>query len=70
MPRFKAADAKPAEGERVLVHDDARERIEFGLYAGGRWYVEDSAEGRLKEIEGVTRWAPLLESEEYDPAAD
>ena len=70
MPWFKASDAKPAEGERVLVHDDANERIEFGRYAGGRWYVEDSEEGRLTEIVGVTRWAPLLDSEEYDPATD
>ena len=70
MPWFKVSDAKPAEGERVLVHDGAKERIECGRYAGGRWYVEDPEEGRLSEIEGVTRWAPLLESEEYDPAED
>ena len=70
MPWFKASDAKPAEGERVLVHDDANERIECGRYSGGRWYVEDSGGGRPCEIEGVTRWAPLLESEEHDPADD
>ena len=41
-----------------------------GLYVGGRWYVEDSGDGPLTEAEGVTRWAPLLDSEEYDPADD
>lgn len=70
MPWFKASEWKPAEGERVLIHDDANERVEFGHYAGGRWYVEDLSGGRPNEVEGVTRWAPLLESEEYDPAED
>jgi hypothetical protein len=41
-----------------------------GLYAGGRWYVEDPSDGRLTELDNVTHWAPLLESEEYDPADD
>ena len=70
MPWFKASEWKPAEGEQVLIHDGARERVEFGRYVGGRWYVEDLRDGGLKEIEGVTRWAPVLESEEYDPADD
>jgi hypothetical protein len=70
MPWFKTSDAKPAEGERVLVHDGANGRVELGRYAGGRWYVEDGEGGRPSEIEGVTHWAPLLESEEYDPAED
>ena len=70
MPWFKASDAKPAEGERVLIHDGANERIALGRYSGGRWYVEDPDGGRPREVGGVTRWAPLLESEEYDPAED
>ena len=70
MPWFKAADAKPAEGEQVLIYDGAAERIRLGRYGGGRWYVEDADGGRLTEIEGVTRWAPVLESEQYDPAED
>ena len=70
MPWFRVSDAKPAEGEQVLIHDGARERVECGRYVGGRWYVENLTDGRLTEIEGVTRWAPLLESEEYDPAED
>jgi hypothetical protein len=70
MPWFKASDSKPAEGERVLVHDPKGERMLAGLYAGGRWYVEDARDGSLTEAPGVTHWAPLLESEEYDPADD
>ena len=70
MPWFKVEDAAPADGERVLVHDDRRNRIEVGRRVGGRWFVEDGADGRLKEVEGVTHWGPLLDSEEYDPADD
>jgi hypothetical protein len=70
MPWFKASDVQPADGERVLIHDDANERVGLGRYAAGRWYVEDPAGVRLGEVEGVTSWAPLLESEEYDPAED
>ena len=70
MPWFKSADALPSEGERVLIHDGARGRVELGRYAGGRWYVEDAGRGHQNEVEGVTHWAPLLESEEYDPAED
>ena len=70
MPWFKASDAKPAEGERVLVHDGASNRMLTGLYVGGRWYLEDSRHGSLTEAEGVTHWAPFLDSEEYDPADD
>jgi len=70
MPWFKVTDATPAEGEQVLIHDGANERIEVGRYAGGRWYVEDLKDGRLTEIAGVTHWGPVLDSEEYDPADD
>ena len=70
MPWFKAEDATPADGERVLIYDGANGRIEFGRRTGGRWYFEDPADGRLREAAGVTRWAPLLDSEEYDPGED
>jgi hypothetical protein len=70
MPWFKASDSKPAEGERVLIHDDENSRVEAGRYVGGRWYVENPRDRRLTEAEGVTHWAPLLDAEEYDPADD
>ncbi|MET0649518.1 MAG: hypothetical protein ABW208_23145 [Pyrinomonadaceae bacterium] len=70
MPWFKSSDSTPAEGERVLIHDGAGNRMLAGRYAGGRWYVEDACDGRLTELRNVTHWAPLLESEEYDPADD
>ena len=70
MPWFKASDSTPAEGERVLIHDGDNNRIEAGLYSGGRWYVEGADGGRPAEASGVTHWAPLLDAEEYDPADD
>jgi hypothetical protein len=70
MPWFRASDSKPAEGERVLIHDGESNRIEAGLYTGGRWYAEDLKDGTLNEVAAVTHWAPLLVSEEYDPADD
>jgi hypothetical protein len=70
MPWFKTSDTQPAENELVLLHDGGRERIEPGRYVGGRWYFEDPRDGRLTEAVGVTHWAPLLDSEAYDPADD
>ncbi|HEX8500153.1 MAG TPA: DUF551 domain-containing protein [Pyrinomonadaceae bacterium] len=70
MPWIKASELAPAEGERVLIHDGARDRMEVGRYVGGRWLVEGRGGGRPAEVGGVTHWAPLLESEEYDPADD
>jgi hypothetical protein len=70
MPWIKVADLRPAEGERVLIHDGGSNRIEAGRYVGGRWFVEDPSDGRLTEVEGVTHWGPMLDSEEYDPADD
>ena len=70
MPWVKASSLKPSEGERVLIHDAGNNRIEVGLYVGGRWFVEGASDGRLTEVAGVTHWGPLLDSEEYDPADD
>ena len=69
MPWFKVSDSKPCEGERVLINRGVGP-LELGRYAAGRWYLEDSKDGSLSEAEGVTHWAPLLDSEEYDPAED
>jgi hypothetical protein len=70
MPWFRTSDARPAEGERVLIHDRRQNRMLTGRYVGGRWYAEDPRDKSLTEAEGITHWAPLLESEEYDPADD
>ena len=70
MPWFRASDSKPPEGERVLIHDGASDRMLAGRYVGGRWYAEAPRDGRLTETAGVTHRAPLLDSEEYDPADD
>lgn len=70
MPWFKLSDSEPTEGERVLIHEGGTNRMLTGLYTGGRWYAEDSGGVGLTEVSGVTHWAPLLDSEEYDPADD
>jgi hypothetical protein len=70
MPWVKASDLTPAEGERVLIHDGRSNRMAVGRYVGGRWLVEDPCGGPPAELAGVTHWAPLLDSEEYDPADD
>lgn len=70
MPWVKAAELLPADGAEVLVYVEGRARMEPGRYAGGRWYIEDTRGGRLAEVEGVTHWAPLLDSETYDAGDD
>lgn len=70
MPRLKAADATPAEGERALIHDAAAGRIECGRCVGGRWRVEDPSGGRPTEKAGAAHRAPVPDSEDYDPADD
>jgi len=70
MPWFNASDSRPAEGEPVLIHDGENNRMSAGRYVGGRWYAEDVRDGRLTEARGVTHWAPLLDSEAYDPEDD
>ncbi len=70
MPWAKAADALPGEGEQVLIHDRENQRIELGRYVGGGLYLEDSRDGTLTRVAGVTHWAPLLESESNDDSDD
>jgi hypothetical protein len=67
---IKAADVLPGEGEQVLIHDNENRRIELGRYSGGAWYVEDVRDGRTLRIEGVTHWAPILDSESDDDSDD
>jgi hypothetical protein len=66
MAWIKTTDRLPPENEQVLVHDNRKNRIELGRYAGGRWYVEDVREGRLSEVAGVTHWAWILDSQTND----
>jgi hypothetical protein len=70
MPWVKAAELKPTEGAQVLVYDGRERRMLLGRYAGGRWYVEDEAAGRLREVAGVTHWAPILDSYEARESED
>ncbi|HVF51968.1 MAG TPA: hypothetical protein VNA19_17925 [Pyrinomonadaceae bacterium] len=70
MPLVKASDFMPPENEQVLVYDERNRRLEFGRYVRGRWYLEDSQTGELREIAPVTHWGPVLDSEDYDPADD
>ena len=70
MAWIKASDVKPPEGEPVLVHDNARGRAEVGRYVGGRWYVEDERDGRLREVAGVTHWAWILDAYLEDDSDD
>ena len=66
MSWFKAADVKPSEGERVLVHDDVR--VVAGRHVGGRRRVEELSDGRLTGMARATHRTPLLDSEDYVPA--
>ena len=70
MPFVKASEHTPPEGEPVHVHDAGSGRILTGRYAGGRWYVEDGPDGRLREISGVTHWGWILDSELNDDSDD
>lgn len=63
---IRASEHLPPEGEQVRLHDNRLARIELGRYLRGRWYVEDARDGRLTEIEGVTHWGWLLDSELAD----
>jgi hypothetical protein len=66
MPWIKVANTRPQEGEKILIYDNQQQRMEFGQYINGRWYVENLQNGKLREIAGVTHWAPILDSEDYE----
>ncbi len=70
MAWTKATDLAPPENEPILIHDNRNNKIEFGRYVKGRWYIENSQTGELSEIAGVTHWAVLLESELNDDSED
>ena len=79
MSWIKVTDFKPPENEpilihddknKILIHDDKNNRMETGLYLGGRWYVEDVRDGTLREIAGVTHWGRLLDSQLDDDGDD
>ena len=70
MPWIKAADVLPSEDEEILIYHPEKRRMEVGRYSGGAWYAEDSRDGGLTRIAGVTHWAPVLDSESYDDSDD
>lgn len=70
MAWIRASDRVPPEGEEIGIYDGRHDRIEFGRYVRGRWYVEDLRDGRLREIAGVTHWCWILDSEVNDESDD
>ena len=70
MAWTKAADLMPEENEQVLIYDNRNNRIELGRYIKGKWYIENSQTGELREIAWVTHWAVLLQSELNDDSED
>ncbi|HEV2765398.1 MAG TPA: hypothetical protein VGV38_20615 [Pyrinomonadaceae bacterium] len=70
MTWVKTADRLPPENEQVLVHDGRSNKTEVGRFVEGRWYVEDGAGGRLREVAGVTHWCWILESYLNDESED
>lgn len=70
MSWIKVTDRLPPEDEPVLIHDDRLCRMETGRYIKGRWYVENSQSGELREISGVTHWAWILDSYLNDESDD
>jgi hypothetical protein len=67
---IKVTDRRPPEDEQILIHDDKHNRIEVGRYIGGRWYVENLHTGASSEIQGVTHWGWLLDSQINDDSDD
>lgn len=70
MAWIKVAESAPPENEPVLIYDHRNSRMEFGRSIDGKWYVEDTRDGGLREIAGVTHWSWILDSEAYDSAED
>ena len=70
MTWVKARELLPEENTQILIHDDKSSRIELGRYVGGRWYVEEPASGRLREVAGVTHWCFITDSTDYDAGED
>jgi hypothetical protein len=70
MSWIKASDRKPPENEQILIHDNAKSRMEVGRYIKGKWYVEDTRTGQLSEIAAVTHWGWFLDSQINDESED
>ena len=70
MVWVKTADRLPPDDEPILLHDGRNNRTEVGRYVKGRWYVEDAASGRLREVAGVTHWGWILDSYLNDDSDD
>ncbi|HEX5704501.1 MAG TPA: DUF551 domain-containing protein [Pyrinomonadaceae bacterium] len=70
MAWIKVADSVPPENELVLIYDNRNNKMEIGRTIDGKWYVEDTADGQLREIAEVTHWSWVLDSETYDSAED
>jgi len=62
-------DVMPAQNVQILIHDPANNRIAFGHYHSGHWYVE-RPDGTREEITGVTHWAVQRDAYEYDAGDD
>ncbi|HEV2706150.1 MAG TPA: hypothetical protein VGV59_09515 [Pyrinomonadaceae bacterium] len=70
MSWIKATDTTPPENEQVLIHDNVNSRMELGRYIKGKWYVEDTRTGQLRETDAVTHWGWLLDSQLHDDSDD
>lgn len=70
MAWIKVAESVPPENEPVLIYDNRTNRIELGRSIDGKWYIEDTRDGQLREIAEVTHWGWPLDSETYDSAED
>ncbi|HEX5708830.1 MAG TPA: hypothetical protein VFX96_16140 [Pyrinomonadaceae bacterium] len=70
MTWVKASEMLPEENTQILIHDDKSNKIEFGRYVGGRWYVEEQPSGRLREVAGVTHWCFILDYMSEDDGDD
>ena len=70
MAWIKVAESAPPENEQVLIYDNRNSRIGLGRSIDGKWYIEDTRDGQLREIAEVTHWSWVLDSETYDSAED
>lgn len=70
MAWIKVAEAVPPDNEPILIYDNRNGRIVLGRTVDGKWYVEDTRDGQLREISEVTHWSWVLDSQEYDSAED
>jgi hypothetical protein len=70
MPLISVTTVMPVENEQILIYDNQSNRIEFGRYVNGRWYIENLQNGQLSEISEVTHWGPVLDSEINDDSDD